>query len=250
MLKSKKLSKFNKINHFFFNRNGGVSKGIYSTLNCGLGSNDNKANILKNLSIVSRKIKIKKKNLVFLNQIHSSKFFILKKLTKKKLIGDGLITARNKIGLCILTADCAPILIYDKKKNIICAAHAGWRGAFKKIIIKILKRLIKLGSKKNDLIVAIGPCISQKNYEVGREFKYNFILKNHKNKKFFKSKNKRIYFNLSGFIENQLIEYGIKKIDIIKKDTFYKKNNFFSSRRAIKNNENDYGRNLSVIMIK
>tara|TARA_B100000029_G_scaffold283143_1_gene277020 strand:+ start:7032 stop:7784 length:753 start_codon:yes stop_codon:yes gene_type:complete len=250
VLKSKKLSKFNKINHFFFNRNGGVSKGIYSTLNCGLGSNDNKANILKNLSIVSRKIKIKKKNLVFLNQIHSSKFFILKKLTKKKLIGDGLITARNKIGLCILTADCAPILIYDKKKNIICAAHAGWRGAFKKIIIKILKRLIKLGSKKNDLIVAIGPCISQKNYEVGREFKYNFILKNHKNKKFFKSKNKRIYFNLSGFIENQLIEYGIKKIDIIKKDTFYKKNNFFSSRRAIKNNENDYGRNLSVIMIK
>ena len=250
MLKSKKLSKFNKINHFFFNRNGGVSKGIYSTLNCGLGSNDNKANILKNLSIVSRKIKIKKKNLVFLNQIHSSKFFILKKLTKKKLIGDGLITARNKIGLCILTADCAPILIYDKKKNIICAAHAGWRGAFKKIIIKILKRLIKLGSKKNDLIVAIGPCISQKNYEVGREFKYNFILKNHKNKKFFKSRNKRIYFNLPGFIENQLIEYGIKKIDIIKKDTFYKKNNFFSSRRAIKNNENDYGRNLSVIMIK
>ncbi len=250
MLKSKKLSKFNKINHFFFNRNGGVSKGVYSTLNCGLGSNDNKANILKNLSIVSRKIKIKKKNLVFLNQIHSSKFFILKKLTKKKLIGDGLITARNKIGLCILTADCAPILIYDKKKNIICAAHAGWRGAFKKIIIKILKRLIKLGSKKNDLIVAIGPCISQKNYEVGREFKYNFILKNHKNKKFFKSRNKRIYFNLPGFIENQLIEYGIKKIDIIKKDTFYKKNNFFSSRRAIKNNENDYGRNLSVIMIK
>ena len=149
-----------------------------------------------------------------------------------------------------MTADCAPILIYDKKKNIICAAHAGWRGAFKKIIIKILKRLIKLGSKKNDLIVAIGPCISQKNYEVGREFKYNFILKNHKNKKFFKSRNKRIYFNLPGFIENQLIEYGIKKIDIIKKDTFYKKNNFFSSRRAIKNNENDYGRNLSVIMIK
>ena len=250
MIKSKKLSKFNSINHYFFNRKGGVSKGIYNSLNCGIGSNDKKKDIFRNLSIVSKKFRIKKNNLVFLKQKHSSKYFFLKKVPKKKLTGDGLITKKEGIGLCILTADCAPIFIYDMKKKVIGAAHAGWRGAYKKILIKIIKKILALGSKKNDLIVAIGPCIAQENYEVGKEFKYKFIKQNAKNIRFFKHKKNKIYFSLSAFVENQLRDFGIKNIDIIRKDTFYKKNNFFSSRRAIRNNENDYGRNLSIIMIK
>jgi len=250
MIKSKKLSKFNSINHYFFNRNGGVSKGIYSSLNCGIGSNDKKKDILKNLSIVSKKFGIKKNNLVFLKQKHSSKYFLLKKVPRRKLTGDGLITKKRGIGLCVLTADCAPVLIYDTKKKVVGAVHAGWRGAYKKILIKIIKKILELGSKKNDLIVAVGPCIAQKNYEVGKEFKYKFKTHNIKNIRFFRHNKNKIYFSLSGFIENQLREFGIKNIDIIRKDTFYKKNNFFSSRRAIRNNENDYGRNLSIIMIK
>jgi len=128
--------------------------------------------------------------------------------------------------------------------------HVGWKGGYKNIVTKVLKKFIKLGSKKNDIIAVIGPCISQRNYEVGKEFKYKFIRKNKKNLIFFKLKNRKIYFNLKKFIYYQLISFGISKIDVINKDTFDKKNNFFSARRSIKKNEPDYGRNISVIMLK
>ena len=183
-------------------------------------------------------------------QIHSSKFFHIKKLPKKKLIGDGLITNVRNLPLGILTADCAPILILDTKKKVVAAVHAGWKGAYKNIIIKILTRLVKLGSKKKDIIAVIGPCIAQNNYEVGKEFKDKFIKKNKKNLIFFKLKKRKNYFDLSKFIYNQLISFGILKIDVIKKDTFDTKNNFFSARRSSKRNEPDYGRNISVIMIR
>ena len=117
MIKSKKIMESSKIIHCFFNRENGVSKGIYKSLNCGPGSKDNKKNILKNLSIVANKIGFKKKNLVLLKQIHSNKLFKINKLPKKKLKGDGLITNVRKIALGILTADCAPVFIYDKKKK-------------------------------------------------------------------------------------------------------------------------------------
>ena len=175
---------------------------------------------------------------------------MLKNYQKKKLIGDGLITDVRNLPLGILTADCAPILILDTRKKIIAAAHAGWKGAYKNIVIKILKKLITLGSKKKDIIAVIGPCIAQKSYEVGKEFKDKFTHKNKKNLIFFKSKKRKIYFDLSKFIYNQLISFGILKIDVINKDTFDTKNNFFSARRSSKKNETDYGRNVSVIMLK
>ncbi len=128
--------------------------------------------------------------------------------------------------------------------------HAGWRGAYKQIVIKVLKKFIKLGSKKKNIIVSIGPTISQNNYEVGKEFKYKFLKKNIRNSVFFKQKHKKIYFNLVKYIENQLISFGITNIDVIRKDTFNKKNNFFSARRSSKEKETDYGRNISVIMLK
>ena len=107
-----------------------------------------------------------------------------------------------------------------------------------------------MGSKKNDIIAVIGPCISQRNYEVGKEFKYKFIRKNKKNLIFFKLKNRKIYFNLKKFIYYQLISFGISKIDVINKDTFDKRNQYFSSRRSLCEKSNEYGRNISIIMIK
>ena len=166
------------------------------------------------------------------------------------LIGDGLITNVRNLPLGILTADCAPILIVDIKKKIIAAAHAGWKGAYKNIVIKIIKKLIRLGSKKKDITVVIGPCIGQKSYQVGKEFKDKFVSKSRKNLNFFKLKKRKIYFDLSKFIYEQLISFGILKIDVINKDTFDTKNNFFSARRSLKKNEPDYGRNISVIMLK
>jgi len=250
MISSKLLNKTNIVKHGFFNKKNGFSRGIYKSLNCGKGSFDKKENIKKNLNYVKKKIISKKNNIALLYQVHSSKFFYIKKFPKKKINGDGLITNVKNLPLGILTADCAPILILDIKKKMIAAIHAGWKGAYKNIVIKILKRLVKLGSQKKDIIAVIGPCIKQRNYEVGKEFKDKFMKKNKKNLIFFKLKKRKIYFDLSKFILNQLISFGILKIDVINKDTFDTKNNFFSARRSLKRNEPDYGRNISVIMLK
>ena len=250
MIKSKILNQFKNIEHGFFDRKGGKSRGIYKSLNCGPGSFDKKINIKKNLNIVLNKIKYKKKNLILLNQMHSNKFYYLKKNPKKRLKGDGILTNYRQIALGILTADCAPILFYDPKKKIIGAAHAGWRGAYKRITKKIINFYLKNGSSLKDIYIVIGPCISQKNYEVKNDFKKKFVKQNSNNKKYFKSKANKIFFSLKDYLAGQLKEFGIKNIEIIKKDTFNVKNNFFSARRSLKNKNDDYGRNISIIMIK
>ena len=250
MLCSKKLIKFKKIKHCFFNKESGFSKGIYKGLNCGLGSKDTKININKNLSKVCRKIKCSKKNLVLLKQVHSNNVHFVNKRPKKKLIGDALATNKKGVALGILTADCAPILIYDPINNLICAIHAGWKGAYKKIISNTLKKLKKKGSKIENLIAVVGPCIGKNNYEVKKDFLKKFINKDRLNKKFFISKNNKIFFSLNNYIRNELIKMGVENIEMIKKDTYLIKNNFFSARRSLKNKFNDYGRNISIIMIK
>ena len=252
MIISKKLRKFNNIKHGFFDRKGGVSSGIYKSLNCGVGSSDKKKNVLKNLNIVSKKIGCLEKKLILLNQTHSSKFsFIGKnyKYNKKRIKADALITNVKNVAISILTADCAPILFYDSKRKIIGAIHAGWKGAYKKILSIIIKYLLKKGSNLKNLHFVIGPSIIQKNYEVGDEFKKKFLTQDIKNKKYFKLAKNRIYFSLNDYIKGQLESLRIKNIEIIRKDTYNRKNNFFSSRRSKKNNH-DYGRNISVIMIK
>ncbi len=251
MIKSKKLSKFKKINHFFFNKSGGTSKGIYKSLNCGLGSSDKKINVLNNLEIVRKKIGKRAKKIILTHQLHSNKFnFISKKSSlNKKIIGDALITNLVNTPVAVLTADCVPILLYDKHKNIVSAIHAGWRGAYKGIIKKVVIFLKKRGSKPKNIIAAIGPCISFKNYEIKKDFQNRFIKKNRKNKIFFKKRNHKIYFNLNKYVYSELKMLKIKNIEIIQKDTFQIKNNFFSARRSIKLKENDYGRNISIIMI-
>ncbi len=252
MIVSKKLKKFNNIKHAFFNRKGGVSCGVYKSLNCGIGSHDKKKNVLNNLKIVSKKIGCPQKKLVLLHQTHSNKFSFLSrnnKFNKKRIKVDALITNVKNVAISILTADCAPILFYDSKKKIIGAVHAGWRGAYKKILPKIVKYLIKKGSILNNLYFVIGPSIAQKNYEVGIEFKKKFLKQDKKNFKYFKNTKNKIFFSLNDYIKGQLKDMKIKNIEIIKKDTYNQKNNFFSSRRSKKNNH-DYGRNISVIMIK
>tara|TARA_Y100000591_G_scaffold151500_1_gene130299 strand:+ start:1757 stop:2515 length:759 start_codon:yes stop_codon:yes gene_type:complete len=251
MLYSKKLSKETQIKHCFFNRLGGKSKGIYKSLNCGRGSLDNKKHINKNIAIACKKISRSYKKLILLNQIHSNKFFLIQnfKFSKKKLIGDALITDQKKIIIGILTADCAPVLIFDNKLKIISAIHAGWKGAYKGIIQKVIKEFKKRGSESKNLIAAVGPCISQKNYEIQNDFKKKFLKQSKKNKFFFKKIKNKTYFSLNKYIVSQLKEFGVKKIDIIDQDTYNQKNNFFSARRSLHKNQDDYGRNISLIMI-
>ena len=252
MIKSKKLSKFQQINHGFFDKKGGKSTGIYKSLNCGVGSSDSKKNVLNNLKIVCKKINCSSKNLILLNQIHSNKFYFINKnykFKKKKLNGDALITNVKKIALGVLVADCVPVLIYDKNLKIISAIHAGWKGVYKEIIKKVVKFLIKKGSNTKNLVAVIGPSISEKSYEVQKDFKGKFLKKDKQSKFFFKIRKNKTYFGLNKYVYYHLKKLGIKNLEIIKKNTFDPKNNFFSARRSIQNKENDYGRNISVIMI-
>ena len=252
MIKSKKLSKFQQINHGFFDKKGGKSTGIYKSLNCGIGSSDSKKNVLNNLKIVCKKINCSSKNLILLNQIHSNKFYFINKnykFKKKKLNGDALITNVKKIALGVLVADCVPVLIYDKNLKIISAIHAGWKGVYKEIIKKVVKFLIKKGSNTKNLVAVIGPSISEKSYEVQKDFKGKFLKKDKQSKFFFKIRKNKTYFCLNKYVYYHLKKLGIKNLEIIKKNTFDPKNNFFSARRSIQNKENDYGRNISVIMI-
>ena len=149
----------------------------------------------------------------------------------------------------MLTADCAPLIIYDPKKIVISVIHAGWKGAYKGIVQKVVNYLVKKGSKRKDLVSVIGPSISVSSYEVKNDFYKKFLKQSKKNKVFFKLIRKRMFFDLKKYITNQLLRLGIKKIEVINKDTFKLKNTYFSARRSLIKKENDYGRNISIIMI-
>jgi len=225
---------------------------MFRSLNCRPGSSDNKKTILENLAIIESKIKSHSNKIVLLNQIHSNKFYYIDKKSKKnnrKFNGDALITSKLNTPIAVLTADCAPILIFDQKRKMIAAVHAGWKGAYKGIVPKVLKFMVQKGCSVHNITAAIGPCISLKSYEVKQDFIKRFLKKDIMAKGFFKKIKNKNYFSLSGYITYQLKSLGLKKIEVINKDTFDIKNNFFSARRSKKRNENDYGRNISVIMI-
>ena len=170
-------------------------------------------------------------------------------MSGKRIKCDAVITNQKKIPIGVLTADCAPIIIFDPKKTIISVVHAGWKGAFKEIVKKVINFLKKKGSNIKDLIVVIGPCISVKNYEIKKDFLKKFLRKNKKNKIYFKFSNNKIFFDLRKYISFQIKSFGINKLEIINKDTFSGKNSYFSARRSLVKKENDYGRNISLIMI-
>ena len=252
MITSKRLLKHKEISHGFFNKNGGKSNGIYKSLNCGPGSNDNKFRVKQNLNIVKNKIGKKSKNIFLLHQIHSNKYVFINKnfkFLKKKIKADAIITDQKKLPIAILTADCVPILLFDRKKKIIAAIHAGWKGAFKGIIKRVINFMIRKGCNKDNLIGALGPCIKQDSYNVRKDFMNRFIKKYKKNKIFFKFKKDMIYFNLTKFIKSQFKSIKITNIDTINIDTFNTKNNFFSARQSLRLKHDDYGRNISIIMI-
>ena len=251
MIKSKKLSKIKKLKHGFFNSKGGISKNIYKSLNCGPGSKDKPSNVIKNLELVKKKIKNSARDIFLLNQIHSNKFIYVdeKYQFKSKPKVDAVITNQKNLPIAILTADCVPILICDNQKKIIAAIHAGWKGAYKGIVDRVIKFMLKKGSNPQNITAVIGPSISIDNYEVQNDFKIKFLKKDRSNKIFFRIKQKKLYFDLSNYVKSMLLKNKIKKIEKIKLDTFDFKNKFFSARRALSLKHADYGRNISIIML-
>ena len=249
MFYSKRLKKFKELKHCFFSRKGGFSKGIYRGLNCGRGSKDNKKNITKNLKFVAKKMLVEDKNLILMHQTHSNKVKEIKKNNfQNKIKSDAIITKMRGYALGVVTADCVPILIYERKKKIIGCIHAGWRGAFSGIIKNTILKIRKK-SPKNKIYASIGPCIGEKNYEVDLKFFKNFIKKSKKYKKYFSKKNeKKKLFNLRRFIADQLFKLNVI-IDHVNYDTFKEKNYFFSFRRSTILKQKDYGRCISTIRL-
>ena len=244
-----------EIDHCFFSKLGGVSTDKYFSLNCGKGSNDSNANVKRNLKFVADYYDLKINNIITLHQNHSNKAVIIsdQNIKKYNLCFDGLVTNKKNIILGILTADCAPILFYDSYNMIVGACHAGWRGALTGIIENTLIKMKSIGSKIDNIRCAIGPCIGQDSYEVGKDFYNEFVSVESTAHQFFEKKPNEISkytFSLEGYIIDKLSRLGINSINSIRIDTFKEDHICFSYRKSLIKKENDYGRMISTIVIK
>ena len=190
--------------------------------------------------------------LITLNQTHSNKvvYFENESAVINKLSADAIVTKIKNVGIGILTADCASILLYDPNKKIIGCIHSGWKGVLSGIIKNTIKKFNELNANPDDLIAVIGPCIKKENYEVKIDFYKKFIDQNQKYSEFFrKIKNNKYIFDLRGFINRKISDLNIKNIENIEMDTFSEKEFFYSYRRSLVNKEQDYGRCISVILM-
>ena len=237
--------------HGFFTRLHGLSKKQFKSLNCSLSNEDDKKNVNGNRLIAIKNLNLNKKKLILIKQTHSSKVIrITKNNLNKKIVADGVMTSLNDVVLGILTADCAPIIIYDDKNKFICNLHSGWKGSLNNISQKAIKLFDKYQIKRKNLTAIVGPCLGVKNYEVDKNFQKKFIERNIKYTKFFRYKNKKkSYFNLRALINFQLSELGLKKIYNINRDTYSNENLFFSHRRATHKGEKTTGRLINLISL-
>ena len=239
------------LKHGFFTRLDGLSKKQFRSLNCSSSNDDDKKNVNENRLIAIKNLNLNKKKLILITQTHSSKVIrITKNNLDNNIKADGLITSLNNVVLGILTADCAPVIIYDDKNKFVCNLHSGWKGSLNNISQKAIKLFDKYQIKRKNLTAIVGPCLGVKNYEVDKNFQKKFIERNIKYTKFFRYKNKKkSYFNLRALINYQLSELGLKKIYNINRDTYSSENLFFSHRRSTHKGEKTTGRLINLISL-
>ena len=237
--------------HGFFTRLDGLSKKQFRSLNCSSSNDDDKKKVNENRLIAIKNLNLNKKKLILITQTHSSKVIrITKNNLDKNIKADGMITSLNNVILGILTADCAPVIIYDDKNKFVCNLHSGWKGSLNNISQTAIKLFDKYQIKRKNLTAIVGPCLGAKNYEVDKNFQRMFIQKNIKYSKFFRYKNKKkSYFNLRALINYQLSELGLKKIYNINRDTYSSENLFFSHRRSTHKGGETTGRLINLISL-
>jgi YfiH family protein len=243
------------ISHGFFGAQGGVSEGIYASLNCGPGSKDDPVLVAENRARVVAAL-APEARLVTLAQIHSPKVHVVGAdwaiIEKKgRPEGDGMATALPGLILGIQTADCAPVLLADAKARVIGAAHAGWKGALGGVLEAVIAAMEGLGAQRGNIAAAIGPCITQDNYEVSWEMRDRFLELGLRNRVFFipSGKEGHYRFDLEGYAAQRLAQAGIGTIEKLGLCTYPPENGFFSFRRTTHRGEADYGREISAIVL-
>ncbi len=247
-----KLLGGDKISHGFFTRGGGVSSGIYSGLNCGPGSGDHPKNVKKNRQLAMDELG--DGNLLTCYQVHSPDVITVSEPWPENQLpkADGMVTNRSGIALGILTADCAPVLLADIAGGVIGALHAGWKGAVLGVVENTVKAMVDLGADLSRTVSVIGPTIQQQSYEVGVDVRAQVIESNVSNgERFFipSGREGHYMFDLPKYVLSRLENTGIVTCVSLGLDTYADEKSFFSYRRATHNNEKDYGRILSAIMI-
>jgi YfiH family protein len=240
------------IAHGFLGRMGGVSQGIFASLNCGPGSGDDRSNVIENRCRAVEAL-APGAQLLTLYQIHSPN---VATVTAPWNIGEGpqadaMVTNVANIALGILTADCAPVLFADAEAKVVGAAHAGWKGALGGVMESAITAMEDLGAKRNRIAVGVGPCISQTNYEVGPEFRDRFLDADSRNAHFFTASDRAHHFrfDLEGYVANRLKAAGIASVEQLSTCTYAEESDFFSYRRATHCGEKDYGRQASAIVL-
>jgi polyphenol oxidase len=243
-----------RIRHAFFTRQGGVSGGLFESLNCGFGSGDAVETVARNRAIAMERLGFSPDRLVTCYQVHSNTVVTVEGPWPHYAAprADGLVAGVSGIALGILTADCAPILFADAVAYVIGAAHGGWRGALGGIIEATLDRMEALGAKRTRIRAGIGPCIAQRSYEVGPEFPQAFLSDDPASAAYFAPALRagHFMFDLPGYIERRLARAGVAVINGAPHDTVAEDTHFFSYRRACLRGEPVYGRALSAIALR
>ncbi|WP_029007988.1 peptidoglycan editing factor PgeF [Azospirillum halopraeferens] len=248
------LNDVNGIRHAFFTRSGGVSTGIYASLNCGLGSGDAPAAVAENRARAAARLDRPADSLVTCYQVHSPDCIVVDAPWAPGAgpRADAMVTRTPGIVLGVLSADCAPVLLADEKAGVVGAAHAGWKGAIGGVLEATVERMVELGARRTAIVAAIGPCIAQRSYEVGPEFPAPFLEIAARNRDFFAPARRpgHFLFDLGGYAAQRLADAGVELVQRCPNDTVAEEDRFFSYRRACLRGETDYGRGLSAILIQ
>ena len=244
------LSALPGIAHGFFTRRGGVSEGIYASLNCGAGSKDSPEAMQENRARVARHLGARK--LVSAHQVHGTTAVIVDDDTPAgRPKADALVTATPGLALGALTADCAPILLADARARVVGAVHAGWRGALTGVAEAALDAMEGLGASRRHIHAAVGPCIGPSVYEVGPEFEAEFLKHDPANARFFarEGAKARPTFDLPGYLAHRLRRAGLAAVAAADACNYTAHRDFFSYRGSQKRGEGDYGRQISAIVL-
>lgn len=238
------------VRHGFFTRKGGASSGIFAGLNCGAGSTDLSDAVAINRARVASTMDVPLDHLVGVHQVHSAQVVTVTGPLPVRPHADALVTATPGVALSVLAADCQPVLFADARAQVIGAAHAGWRGAMGGVLEATVDAMEALGASRDSIAAVIGPCISQRAYEVGPEFFDSFVADDPANSRFFANgTGDRMLFDLPGYGLHRLRQAGVGHAEWTRHCTYHDAERFFSFRRTTHAGEADYGRLISVIRL-